>query len=148
MKLVEWREKTPARLAPLLTVWETSVRATHLFLSEHAILEIRGYVPQALAEVPHLLVAEEDDGTPKAFMGVDGRRLEMLFVAAEARGKGYGSALLRYGIERFDIDQLAVNEQNPQARGFYERMGFRVERRSPVDEQGNPYPILYMRRMG
>ena len=60
MKLVEWRERTPARLAPLLTVWETSVRATHLFLSEHAILEIRGYVPQTLAEVPHLLVAEEE----------------------------------------------------------------------------------------
>ena len=29
---------------------------------------------------------------------------------------------------------------------IYEHMGFRVERRSALDEQGNPYPVLYMRR--
>ena len=40
---------------------------------------------------------------------------------------------------------LDVNEQNPQARGFYERMGFRVEGRSPVDDAGRPFPQLHMR---
>jgi putative acetyltransferase len=38
-----------------------------------------------------------------------------------------------------------VNEQNPQAKGFYEHMGFQVYKRTDTDEQGNPYPILYMR---
>lgn len=37
-----------------------------------------------------------------------------------------------------------VNEQNPQARGFYEHMGFEVYKRTDHDEQGNPWPLLYM----
>ena len=40
--------------------------------------------------------------------------------------------------------RLTVNEQNPQARIFYEHMGFRVYKRTDCDEQGNPYPLLYM----
>ena len=53
---------------------------------------------------------------------------------------------MHYGIAHFAVDKLAVNEQNPQARGFYEHMGFQVCGRSETDEQGAPYPILYMRR--
>ena len=49
-------------------------------------------------------------------------------------------------MESYAVECLAVNEQNPQARGFYEHMGFRVYKRTDLDEQGNPYPLLYMRR--
>ena len=146
MKIVEVQERSPQWLASLLEIWETAVRATHHFLSEEAIQKIRLYVPQALMEVPHLLVAEDERGTPMAFMGVDGQKLEMLFVAADARGRGYGSGLLRFGIERYAVNMVDVNEQNPQARAFYEKMGFRVVGRSPVDGQGDPYPLLHMRR--
>ena len=38
-----------------------------------------------------------------------------------------------------------VNEQNPSARGFYEHVGFAVCGRSERDEQGGPFPILYMK---
>lgn len=41
---------------------------------------------------------------------------------------------------------MTVNEQNPQERGFYEHMGFKVVERAAVDDQGNPYPILYMEK--
>ncbi|WP_418401612.1 hypothetical protein [Anaerotignum lactatifermentans] len=41
---------------------------------------------------------------------------------------------------------MTVNEQNPQAIGFYEHMGFSVYKRTDLDEQGNPYPLLYMCR--
>lgn len=41
---------------------------------------------------------------------------------------------------------LAVNEQNPSAKGFYEHMAFKIYKRQGVDEQGNPYPLLYMKR--
>ena len=33
-------------------------------------------------------------------------------------GKGLGKELLRYGIEKYSINDLAVNEQNPLAKGF------------------------------
>ena len=49
-------------------------------------------------------------------------------------------------MENYAVERLTVNEQNPQARGFYEHMGFHVYKRTELDEQGNPYPLLYMRR--
>lgn len=145
MQIVEIRERTPELLERLLAVWESSVRATHLFLTEDEILRIRDYVPQALNGVAHLVIAEED-GCPVAFMGVAAGCLEMLFVEAGYRGRGCGKALLQYGMERYGVDSLTVNEQNPQAAGFYTHMGFQTVRRSETDEQGGPYPILYMKR--
>ncbi len=124
-------------------MWEGSVRATHLFLSESEIVRLREYVPQALLAVEVLVVAQKG-GAPAAFMGIEDGSLEMLFIAPQERGKGLGRQLLRYGIDCFGVNRLAVNEQNPQARGFYERMGFRVCRRTELDEQGYPYPLLYM----
>ena len=129
----------------LLEVWERSVRATHLFLSDGEVRSIREYVPQALLGVAHLLVAEDEAGAPAAFMGVEDGTLEMLFIDPEERGKGLGRRLLGLGIESYGVRRLAVNEQNPRAAGFYEHMGFEVFARSETDEQGNPYPILYMR---
>lgn len=103
-------------------------------------------MPTALREVAHLVVARSAAGTPIAFMGIEGRRLEMLFVTPSERGQGLGRRLLAYGVEQFGVDALDVNEQNPQARGFYEHLGFEVAGRSELDGQGNPYPILHMRK--
>ena len=49
-------------------------------------------------------------------------------------------------MKRYGVKSLTVNEQNPQAVGFYAHMGFQTARRSETDEQGGPYPILYMER--
>ena len=144
-EITEITDRTPQLMHQLLEVWERSVRATHLFLSADEVAEIKPYVPQALREIPHLVVAWRADGAPAGFLGVDGRKLEMLFLAPEERGKGLGRKLVQYGMERFGIREVTVNEQNPQARGFYERMGFCVCQRSELDEQGRPYPILKMR---
>ena len=38
----------------------------------------------------------------------------------------YFNKLIDYEIENYNVNELAVNEQNPQARGFYEYMGFKV----------------------
>ena len=144
-EITEITDRTPQLMHQLLEVWERSVRATHLFLSADEVAEIKPYVPQALREIPHLVVAWRADGVPAGFLGVDGQKLEMLFLAPEERGKGLGRKLVQYGMERFDIREVTVNEQNPQARGFYEHMGFCVCQRSELDEQGRPYPILKMR---
>ena len=141
-------ERGPGLIGRLVAVWEASVRATHRFLSECEIARLKGYVPQALAAVPRLFVAVDGAGRPVAFMGIAGDSLEMLFVAPEARGKGVGKRLILHGIRRHAVTQVAVNEQNPQARGFYEHMGFRVYDRVPYDDQGKPYPLLRMRLSG
>ena len=59
---------------------------------------------------------------------------------------GLGRRLLEYGAERYGIQEVTVNEQNPQAVGFYEHMGFVTYKRTDRDEQGGPYSLLYMRR--
>ena len=145
MRIVEQQERTPALIAELLKLWEGSVKATHLFLSEPEIQRIKRQVPQALREVPVLVTAEED-GFPAGFMGVADTMLEMLFVVPDRRGQGVGKRLLAYGVEHDGVREVAVNEQNPLARGFYEHMGFAVDRRTERDEQGNPYPLLYLKR--
>lgn len=146
MKITEVKDRTPDLIPQLLEVWEGSVRTTHLFLSDDEIKSIKEYVPQALNGIAHLMIAEDDSGRAVAFMGIEDGSLEMLFIAPEERGKGLGKRLIQYGIENYAVERLAVNEQNPQAKGFYEHMGFQVYKRTDLDEQGNPYPLLYMRR--
>ena len=146
MKIVEVTDKMPDLINRLVGVWESSVRATHLFLSDGEIKGIKEYVPQALNGIAHLIIAEDETGRPVAFMGIEDGALEMLFILPEERGKGFGKRLIQYGIENYGVERLAVNEQNPQAKGFYEHMGFEVYQRTELDEQGNPYPLLYMKR--
>ena len=147
MTAVEINERGPELIAQLLIIWERSVQATHTFLSGEEIARIKQYVPEALEQVPHLVVLEDGTGIPVAFMGIAEQKLEMLFLSPEARGKGHGKRLLQYGIERYAVQEVTVNEQNPQAIGFYEHMGFQTYRRTERDEQGGPYPLLYMRRV-
>ena len=59
MKLYEVSQREPQLICQLTTIWEDSVRATHLFLSEAEIQKIKAYVPHALTGVSHLLVAEK-----------------------------------------------------------------------------------------
>ena len=83
---------------------------THLFLSVDEINNIKQYVPQAIKDVSILVIAENKNGNPVGFMGVDDKRLEMLFVLDKYRGQGIGKQLLQYGIENYSINELTVNE--------------------------------------
>ena len=146
LKIVQVEERNPVLIQELVDVWESSVQATHLFLSSEEIHHIKQYVPQALTDVPILMVAENKEGKPVGFMGVADQTLEMLFISNEYRGKGLGKQFIQYAIENYAINKLTVNEQNPLAKGFYKYMGFEVYKRTALDEQGNPYPLLYMKR--
>ncbi len=145
MNIKEIKDRNSSLISQLLEVWEDSVKATHLFLSSEEIKNIKEYVPQAIYGVSHLVIIENESHQPIAFMGIEDRKLEMLFIKNSERGKGLGKQLLNYGIKNYNVNELAVNEQNPNAKGFYEYMGFKTYKRTELDEQGNPYPILYMR---
>lgn len=147
MKEIKIQDRSKILIEQLTKVWEESVKATHLFLTDNEIENIRYYLPQALKSVSCLIIEEDENGIPVAFMGIEKQKLEMLFISAQEMGKGLGTSLLRYAIDNYNINKLYVNEQNPNAREFYEYMGFKVYERSDIDEQGNPYPILYMKLM-
>lgn len=141
----EVTERKDKLIAELTALWEASVRATHTFLTPEGIAEIRGFVPQAFRAVAHLVVAERW-GRVLGFAGVEGERLEMLFLLPELRGEGLGRALLTFVAETYGVNELTVNEDNHEAVGFYEHMGVKTYKRTDTDEEGRPYPLLYMRR--
>lgn len=128
----------------LVAVWNSSVRTSHHFLAEQ---DIEGLVPQvvaALQGIRHLIIVWEGDA-PVGFMGVQDRKIEMLFLSASCIGKGLGKELIDLAINKYDVEYVDVNEQNEQAAGFYRHMGFSIFSRDETDEQGNPFPILHMR---
>ena len=134
-------EERDGLLPELLLVWESSVRATHDFLHEGDVDFLRPYVEQGLKKIPVLLCALEK-GRPLAFLGMAEDSIEMLFVHADFRHKGIGSTLMREALSLGAL-RVDVNEQNPQALGFYQRFGFEVVSRDGVDSLGLPYPILH-----
>ncbi|MGE4422871.1 MAG: GNAT family N-acetyltransferase [Pseudodesulfovibrio sp.] len=128
----------------LLLVWERSVRATHHFLTEEDILSLRPMILGRYFDAVELCCVRNDDERIIGFCGVADGSLEMLFVAPDSRGQGIGTALCRHAVDHLGVTRVDVNEQNPQALGFYEHFGFRVVGRSPLDGQGNPFPLLHL----
>ena len=145
MKEIARKDRNQQLINELLKVWESSVRATHTFLSKDEILEIKEYAPEALRSIAHLVIETNQNNDPIAFMGIGDDKLEMLFVAPEYRSSGIGRKMLTSGINIYGVTESAVNEDNPQARGFYEHMGFVTYQRNELDDQGRPCPVLYMR---
>lgn len=131
--------------AELTRVWEASVRATHDFLPENYITLLRNLLQTQYLDAVSLFCTRDSRLRITAFGGTTPGKLEMLFVDPQYRGMGLGKRLLNYAIEHFQVTELDVNEQNPQALGFYEKHGFEIAGRSAVDGLGRPYPMLRMR---
>lgn len=136
---------TPAEYPQLAQLWEASVRATHDFLPDSYITVLRELVENRYLGAVLLLCCRDADGQLTGFAGVAMGKVEMLFIAPEYRGQGVGKALLSYAVEQLQAEELDVNEQNPQALGFYLKQGFEVIGRSPEDGMGQPYPLLHLR---
>ena len=131
--------------AELSRLWEASVRATHDFLPDNYIKLLRNLLETQYLGAVSLFCTRDSHLHITGFGGTSPGKLEMLFIAPEYRGMGLGKKLLNYAIEHFDVRELDVNEQNPQALGFYEKQGFEVVGRSEVDGLGRPYPMLRMK---
>ncbi|MFP3598836.1 GNAT family N-acetyltransferase [Chryseobacterium sp. SIMBA_029] len=127
----------------IMEVWESAVLATHGFLAEEDFIYFKEVIPRDY--LPNLEVyLIEDDQEVKGFAAVAEGNLEMLFIHNNTRGKGYGKELYTFMKEKTGLTKVDVNEQNPQAIGFYEKMGFRKIGRSEKDGSGKEYPIIHM----
>lgn len=136
-------DRTDILVEVLMTLWEASVRATHRFLTEEDIYKLVPFVRKGLLGIETLIVTYDGE-KPVAFMGIDAAKIGMLFVSPEYFGKGFGKELVTLAINN-GAKYVDVNEQNPQAAGFYRHLGFEVFERTESDEQGNPFPLLKMR---
>ncbi len=129
----------------LIEIWEASVRATHDFLPEEDVAALKPLILNQYFDAVDLKYAKDESGTLLGFCGVHEGNIEMLFVAPSSRGTGIGRRLTENAIQNQGATKVDVNEQNPQAVGFYEHLGFVVVGRSPLDGQGRPYPLLHMK---
>lgn len=146
MEIIQTTARPTTLINDLTAIWESSVRATHDFLDEESIQNFKKSLPQIIKNVPTLIVCLNDEKHPVAFMGLTDQEIDMLFVSDTYRGKGIGKNLILYAINNFNANKLTVNEQNPQAVGFYQHMGFEIYDRTEKDGSGNPYPTLYMQK--
>lgn len=108
----------PSQFERLVAVWESSVRATHRFLQESDIAALRPLLLNAYLPNLRVVIARDDVGIIHGFLGVDKNRIEMLFVDDASRGRGIGKMLLQYAIAEFGVNEVDVNEQNPQGWRF------------------------------
>src|SRR4026208_1192513 len=102
-------------------VWEASVRATHHFLPEDYLQEIKGLLPVIFPSVP-IYIFRDDKNEIHGFLGVAEHKIEMLFIRPDRMRKGIGQLLTEYAINHLQVERVDVNEQNEQAVGFYQRM--------------------------
>jgi putative acetyltransferase len=126
-----------------IEIWRHAVDATHHFLIPEDRQAIDAMVCDFLPKVPLWLAVDTSD-YPLALMFIDNGHMEALFVAPAYRGNGIGATLVRHGLALHSNMTTDVNEQNLQALGFYEKMGFTRTGRSALDGQGRPYPIIHL----
>jgi putative acetyltransferase len=128
----------------LISVWEKSVRATHFFLVPSDIDYFKTVVDKIDFNAFQVFCLTRGD-LMLGFLGVAERKIEMLFVAPEYIGQGFGKVLVEFAIAKLNADKVDVNEQNHSAVNFYSRLGFVVYDRMEKDSEGKDYPILQMR---
>ncbi|WP_414445285.1 acetyltransferase [Burkholderia sp. 22PA0106] len=141
------RHSRPEEGKRAIEIWRRAVDATHDFLSQEDRQTLDELVCGFLPTVPLWFALDADD-YPSAFMFIDNGHMEALFVDPAYRGMGMGAALVRHGLSLHPDMTTDVNEQNIQALGFYEKMGFTRTGRSPLDGQGRPYPIIHLEYTG
>lgn len=133
----------PSNFKELTNLWEASVRATHHFLKEEDIQYFRPLVLNDYLKALDIYILRNGLNVA-GFIGLSAQSIEMLFVHPDYRGKNIGRQLITFVVMHKGAKFVDVNEQNAQAVGFYQKMGFKITGRSDLDAQGKPYPLLHM----
>ncbi len=89
---------TQADYPRLIELWDASVRATHDFLAEQDLVELKPLILEQYFAAVELTVAKDTDAQILGFIGVSEGNIEMLFIAPESRGLGVGKLLTCYAI--------------------------------------------------
>ena len=136
----------PSMLDSMLKIWEDSVRASHFFLKDSDIVEIKQEVKAAFSSLQNILVAKVG-GEFAGFIGVSEKTVEMLFASPKFFNLGLGKRLILEATNHFfdKQDEILVdcNEQNERGLEFYKKLGFKQVSRSQKDPSGRDFAIIH-----
>lgn len=142
--MIKLRPSRPEDGDRVVQIWAAAVDATHDFLTpeDRAAIgrEVEAFLPSA-----SLTLAVDDRNRAIGFMLIQDGHMEALFIDPEHRGAGVGAIMIDYALAVHPTLSTDVNEQNAQAVGFYEHMGFERIGWSATDGQGRPYPLIHLR---
>ncbi|MFB5675620.1 acetyltransferase [Paenibacillus terreus] len=129
----------------LVDIWYKAVRCTHTFLTDADIHFYHEMIRNGILEEVEIWMELNEVREPTGFIGLDGSKIEMLFVDPGFHGKGIGTRLIKHA-EKIKGPNLKVdvNEQNEGAYAFYKRYGFVLTGRSELDSSGRPFPLLHL----
>ncbi len=131
----------------LVDIWHRAVVRTHTFLTEADIRFYHQIVRDGALKEVEIWISVNEGRVPTGFIGLEGSKIEALFIDPDHHGKGIGTRLIRHAEslkgEKLQVD---VNEQNEGACAFYQRLGFVRIGRSELDPSGKPFPILHLGR--
>lgn len=129
----------------VVDIWYRAVSLTHTFLTETDIQFYREIVQNGALREVEIWVRRNENKEPVGFIGLDGTKIEMLFVDPEYHGTGIGKRLIKHAKKlKGSTLQVDVNEQNDGACAFYKRLGFVQIGRSELDSSGKPFPLLHL----
>ncbi len=134
----------PENKNEILLIWEKSVLETHNFLSHKDFIEIREILRNFNFEELNVFYQTEQNKIV-GFIGLNNTKIEMLFLDPKYIGKGYGKSLMDFAVLNQNANLVDVNEQNTNAKKFYEKYGFEVYERTEKDDLEKDYPILKMK---
>jgi putative acetyltransferase len=142
--MITIRQSRADETGRLYEIWQDAVRASHGFISADDMADIELMVKTEYLPGREFWVAADEDDRAVGFMSLEGPHVDSLFVTPDRHGQGVGRALLAHAYSLSRVLSVEVNEQNMEARRFYERMGFVQVGWTATDAGGRPYPLLML----
>ncbi|MBB6633301.1 GNAT family N-acetyltransferase [Cohnella thailandensis] len=129
----------------LIDIWYRAVKLTHTFLTDEDIEFYHQMLQSGALRQVEIWLELSENKEPSGFIGLDGTKIEMLFIDPDYHRKGIGSRLIKHAeaIKGSHL-QVDVNEQNDAAYAFYKGSGFVQTGRSELDGSGRPFPLLHL----
>ena len=99
---IDKEERDSKLIGRLLDVWQASVRASYHFLTEADIRVLTPQAEEALRQIETLWTVR-DGLLPVGFMGVQERKIEMLFLHPDYFRRGLGKELVQRAFSELGV---------------------------------------------
>jgi len=106
----------------IMAIWESSVQTGPNALSKKEVAYFKTIIPDTYLPLLDVYIVDEEG--PKAFIGITESNIELLYVAFEARSRGYAKGLVDFVVRECSVTKVDVRDNDPDAVALYKHLGF------------------------